>query len=111
MWTIYFIDILQNLSCLASVSLFCALFITFVSGGVSFSEQDTAANSIFKVALTTSICCALLLVFIPDKKTMYLMVGAYAVERVVETPEAKEFGNKLLKIANNKLDELAKETK
>lgn len=107
MWTIYLIDVLQNLGYILFIAIVIASIISLVSGIV----DDKDAKPVFKMAFTTVICCAVLLIFIPEKKTMYLMVGAYAVEKIVETPEAQEFGNKLLKIANNKLDELAKETK
>ena len=114
MWTFYFIDVIENFGCLMVLTLAIASIVAFISGtvGASYNWDDRDVEKrVFKTSFTVLLIAALFLVFLPSKKTMYLMVGAYAVERVVETPEAKEFGDKLLKIVNNKLDELTKETK
>jgi len=109
MWTIYIIDVIENLACLSLISFILAAFVAFISGmtlaTTSWRECDTE-KKMFKVSSIVMIIAAFFLVFLPAKKTMYLMVGAYAVERVVETPEAKEFGSKLLVIVNSKLDEM-----
>jgi len=115
MWTIYLIDVLENLNCLAFIALIGAAIVAFISGlsSTEGSWRNTDKDvRVFKTSSIVAIIAAVFLVFIPAKKTMYLMVGAYAVERVVETPEAKEFGSKLLVIVNSKLDELVeKESK
>jgi Na+/melibiose symporter-like transporter len=109
MWTIYLIDVIENLACLSLISFIIAAFIAFISGmtlaTTTWRECDTE-KKMFKASSIVIIVTAFLMVFLPAKKTMYLMVGAYAVERVVETPEAKEFGSKLLKAVNSKLDEI-----
>lgn len=109
MWTIYLIDVIENLACLSLIALILAVFAAFISGMTAASttwRECEAEKKIFKVSSIIVCITALFLVFLPAKKTMYLMVGAYAVERVVETPEAKEFGSKLLKVVNSKLDEM-----
>jgi len=108
MWTIYLIDVLENLGCLVFIALLISAFAAFISGMMMTEDWRDTTNTkrTFKSACITIAVCSLFLVFIPAKKTMYLMVGAYAVERVVETPEAKEFGSKLLKVVNSKLDEM-----
>ena len=108
MWIIYGIDVLSNLSLLAFVIFLVSAIVLFImlmicgDNNWRYDEQ----NKLFKKAFITILSVALLLVFIPDKKTMYLMVGAYATEKIVETPEAKEFGSKLLNVVNHKLDKM-----
>ena len=50
--------------------------------------------------------CLFLFVFIPDSKTIYLMAGAKYSTEIAQSPEAKEIGNKILKVLNQKLDEI-----
>jgi hypothetical protein len=110
MWVIYGIDVLSNLGYLAALILIVSGIASFIylimCAEFDAGEKETSR---LKKALTITLSAALLLVFIPDKKTMYLMVGAYATEKFVETPEAKEFGNKLLNVVNHKLDKILEE--
>jgi len=109
MWTIYFIDVIENLACLSLITFVIAAFVAFISGMTlaTTTWRDCEAElKMFKTSSIIILITAFLMVFLPAKKTMYLMVGAYAVERVVETPEAKEFGSKLLTVVNSKLDEM-----
>jgi cytochrome b subunit of formate dehydrogenase len=106
MWTIYFIDVLENIGCIAGIILVVSCIIAFISGMSAVMDDSMRAQHIFKRTTVAIALSALFIIFVPAKKTMYLMVGAYAVERVVETPEAKEFGSKLLTIVNSKLDEM-----
>jgi hypothetical protein len=110
MWIIYGIDVLSNLGCLAFIILVVASIASFVFT-LAYAEYDGGEEEATKIkkALAVALSAAFLLVFIPDKKTMYLMVGAYATEKIVETPEAKEFGSKLLNAVNHKLDKILEE--
>lgn len=108
MWTIYLIDIIENLGCLAFIALLGASLVAILSGITCTDDwkDRTKETRIFKTSSIIVLIAAFFLVFLPAKKTIYLMIGAYAVEHVVETPEAKEFGSKLLKVVNSKLDEM-----
>ena len=113
MWIIYGIDVLSNLSVLAFITFIISaivLFIMLMGCGENNWRYDEQ-NKLFKKAFIVILSVSTLMVFIPDKKTMYLMVGAYATEKIVETPEAKEFGNKLLNVVNNKLDKMLEDEK
>ena len=59
------------------------------------------------VALTTSS----LLVLLPSERTAYLMVGAYATQKIAEDPKVQETGNKVLQVINQKLDEVLEQGK
>lgn len=66
---------------------------------------------------------ALIAALIPSEKTAYLMVGAYATQKIAEAPKTQELGAEVLKIIELKikhysaeaekemLDKLAKENK
>lgn len=57
------------------------------------------------VTLALSIIRAL----IPSEKTMYVMVGAYAAQQIIESPDAKRLYGKTLTIIETKLDEYIEE--
>ena len=50
-------------------------------------------------------------VLIPSQKTMYVMVGAYAAQKVAQAPETKVISEKVLKIIEKELDEQINEVK
>lgn len=50
-------------------------------------------------------------VFIPNEKTAYVMVGAYATQKIAQSPETKVISEKVLKVIENKLDEYITEPK
>lgn len=62
-------------------------------------------------ALSASVFVFFLRVFIPSEKTMYLMAGTYAAERVAQSPEGQEIGDKVLAVITGKLDDLVREKK
>ncbi len=51
----------------------------------------------------------LLAVAIPSEKTAYLMVGAYATQKIAEAPKTQELGAEVLKIIEFKIKHYAKE--
>ena len=52
-----------------------------------------------------SLICGFLMVFVPSQKTMYVMVGAYAAQKIYESPEAARISSKVIAIVDKKLDE------
>jgi hypothetical protein len=63
----------------------------------------------FKYSLITLACVAFLSIFIPSEKTAYIMVGAYATQKVAENEKVQETGQKVLTIINQKLDSYVEE--
>ena len=43
-------------------------------------------------------------IIIPSQKTAYMMVGAYATQRVAENPKVQDMSGKVLTIIEQKLD-------
>ena len=50
-------------------------------------------------------------IFVPTQKTAWMMVGAYAAQKVVESPAMQETSGKVITIINQKLDSFIEETK
>lgn len=51
-----------------------------------------------------------LIVTIPSEKTAYMMVGAYAAQKIAENDKVQETGQKVLTIINHKLDSYVDES-
>lgn len=79
--------------------------------GDDYEAKASSAKKILKSIVIVICVTATLNIIIPSKQTVYLMIGGYVAESIYESPEAKAFGNKVLNIVNNKLDELEKSTK
>jgi len=63
----------------------------------------------FKYSIITLVCAAFVLIFIPSEKTAYIMVGAYATQKIAENDKVQETGQKVLTIINQKLDTYVEE--
>ena len=55
-------------------------------------------------AVKVLIPAVLVLVLLPAPKTAYIMVGAYAAQKVVENKSVQDTGGKVLTLINQKLD-------
>jgi hypothetical protein len=66
-----------------------------VLAGRRFGEKDS---------FITLIIASIVTVLIPNEKTAYTMVGAYAAQKVVENNKVQDMSGKVLTIINQKLD-------
>jgi len=64
-----------------------------------------------KWSLAVASLTSAMLVFLPSEKTAYLMVGAYATQKIAEDPRVQETGSKVLQVINQKLDEVLEQGK
>lgn len=53
--------------------------------------------------LITAILLGFITSLVPSEKTAYLMVGAYATQKIAEAPKTKEIGAEVLKIIEGKI--------
>jgi multisubunit Na+/H+ antiporter MnhG subunit len=56
------------------------------------------------VAFKVMIPAVIVLILLPTPKTAYIMVGAYAAQKVVENKSVQDTGGKVLTLINQKLD-------
>jgi len=75
----------------------------------SFNNENLAVLVQTKKSIVrfggTALLLAFLTVLIPSEKTMYVMVGAYAAQKISQAPETKVISEKVLKVIEQKLDE------
>ena len=114
---VYLISVLGNLNP-ALGFLTVVGFMISAGAGIVFifarSERATEATlalikKVFAVAMTVACVSGLLSVLLPNEITAYIMLGAYATQKVAEDPRTQELGNKVLKIVNVKMDQYIEE--
>ena len=114
---VYGVSFLSNfMSFLVFVLVALVLIVIFKLIGYTDSKWDKnvkwedTVKSIKKDAVVFLIIgfCAIL---IPSQKTMYVMAGAYAAQKVAQAPETKVISEKVLKIIEKELDEQINEVK
>lgn len=68
------------------------------------TEQAAWAMARVTTAIKVLIPAVIVLVLLPAPKTAYIMVGAYAAQKVVENKSVQDTGGKVLTLINQKLD-------
>lgn len=64
---------------------------------------------VLKYCSVATVFVGAIMIFIPSERTAYMMLGAYAAQKVSQDPHAQEVGEKIMKIANAKLDQYVEE--
>lgn len=120
-WLVYGISLLKSvgtfLTFLVAVSGFAVVaFLMYRGAECSINSWDNQnvierkkiqgpwAMGHVKTAMKVLIPCAVILTFLPTERTAYIMVGAYATQKVAESGVVQETGGKVLTIINQKLD-------
>lgn len=73
------------------------------------AEKAAWAEKHIKSTFIVFIVSLTLQTFLPSEKTAYMMVGAYATQKIAENEKVQETGSKVLTIINQKLDEYVDE--
>lgn len=68
------------------------------------AEKRPGADRCIRILGITLVVTTILMVFIPNEKTAYMMVGAYATQKVAENEKVQETGKKVLTLIEQKLD-------
>lgn len=105
---VYAISLLEGLRTFLVVAAFAAGMVIIGSGIATLeSYNDTAAaKRWFKRSVITLAILGFLSTLIPTERTAYIMVAAYATQKVAENPEVRDTGDKVLTLINSKLDQL-----
>lgn len=117
---VYLISVVTNLGdylnislVVVSVFLVASLIAIGVLGDVSYLSESRRLSMLEsrKVAIKYAtrsviaiIVIGLISAFVPSEKTMYVMVGAYAAQKVYESPASEKIAEKTLKVIESKLD-------
>jgi len=95
--------------CLVIVIIFKLVAYDFIpSYNRAENQWEITKKSILKY-IVAFILVSFTSVLIPSEKTMYVMVGAYAAQKVAQAPETKVISAKVLKVIEQKIDEQIKE--
>jgi len=115
---VYGISVLSAINGLLFFVCFC-LAIMIIAKLVSYDFNrykdkeelwKTASKVIQKYAIIFLVLSSIT-VLIPSQKTMYVMVGAYAAQKVAQSPETRIISEKVLKVIEKELDEQINEVK
>lgn len=82
----------------------CAAFVCFLG----WTSEEVRARAIIWWA-AAALFFSILLVAIPNQKTAYIMVGAYATQQIAQDPKVQQIGAKTLLLIEQKLDEYIKQ--
>ena len=108
-WLVYGLSLLKPI-------IFLSLSIALIGGVVSLVCWIAVANEEyvhrgFLWFLTLLLAFSILLVVvIPNEKTAYTMIAAYATQKVAERPETQEVAKDVLTIINSKVKQYALES-
>jgi hypothetical protein len=125
-WLVYGISLLTPIASLFTFIVaicVCTIMVLLVYRGAECSQEDwykpeknekQAEKAKWcmdrvKSALKVLIPCLLVITFLPAPKTAYMMVGAYAAQKVAENGKVQETGGKVLELINQKLDSYIEE--
>ena len=125
-WLVYGISLLTPIASLCTFIVaicVCTIMVLLVYRGAECSQEDwykpeknekQAEKAKWcmdrvKSALKVLIPCLLVITFLPAPKTAYMMVGAYAAQKVAENGKVQETGGKVLELINQKLDSYIEE--
>lgn len=103
-----FKTLLLAIAAISSVVCLVSVLIWMITWGENLGTSGMFKRSA-KISVIILMIACLVNVFVPTEKTSYLMVAAYATQKVSEKPETKEVADKVLKIINGKLDGYIKE--
>ena len=107
---IYLISLLSSIGAAAVfISISGGIVLIFLWGAVLVDElfKSRLWPAIFTLIWVFWVFVAM---FIPSEKTAYLMVGAYATQKIAEAPKTQELGAEVLKIIELKIKHYSEET-
>lgn len=108
-FVVYLISILENIAgLLLFITAMCGLLAFFIGFfQILEGEIENKKTLVFLIILT--VFFGSLRAMMPSQKQAYIILGAYTTQKVYESDEAKQIGNKILKIVNDKLDGMAED--
>lgn len=121
-YAISLLPVISEVAAITCIGILVATFLGFVFIGdeitsayarkqASFADLSVIARIYLRLVLWLFIpllmLCVALKVFLPSEKTAYMMVGAYAAQKVAENPQTQQISGKILTIINAKIDTYA----
>lgn len=106
---VYLISLLPSISAAAVfISIFGGVALT-VLWGVVLTDDLFKSRLWLTIFTLIWVFWAFVAMLIPSEKTAYLMVGAYATQKIAEAPKTQELGAEVLKIIELKIKHYSEE--
>ncbi len=120
-WLVYGISLLENM--IPLLGMICTVSVVGLITSIIYSIEMNPQRYDSKIELEwkvikkarakkiitrmtwARVISSVLLVVIPSKKTIYVMLGAYAAQKLSENEDVKTIGGKVYTIINSELDE------
>jgi hypothetical protein len=120
-WLVYGISLLENM--IPLLGMICTVSVVGLITSIIYSIEMNPQRYDSKIELEWKVIkkarakkiitrmtwalviSSVLLVVIPSKKTIYVMLGAYAAQKLSENEDVKTIGGKVYTIINSELDE------
>lgn len=106
---IYLTEMLGALNgTLTALSIWCAMaaIMCIININADYGETvERRSKRFLKYALIALAVSWSLLILLPSKKTVYMMVGAYAAQKVVQSPDVAGIYSRIIRLVETKLDE------
>ena len=108
---VYTISLLNSISTILVILGIVVLLLSFFFCMTYYGSCycDTSAWKWAKIWFFTAISFFCVSALIPSQKTAYMMVGAYAAQKVAENPKTVELSGKVIKIIEANLDKYVDE--
>jgi hypothetical protein len=111
---VYAISLISNFQFLVGVLIGVFLM---AAGGLFITSSDWTSNKEeekyfrkwSKLFLIFAFSLSFVFATLPSEKTMYVMVGAYATQKIAENPDVQRLSGKTLKVIEDKLDQYIEE--
>ena len=101
---VYIIAILPKITNILVVASFFGVMATVTIWLIYFVEEGAFESRLWPTIFTVVFTCTTgLAVLMPSERTAYLMVGAYATQKIAEAPKTQELGAEVLKIIESKI--------
>lgn len=109
-WLVYGISLLKPIGFLSFLGALLGGIVAAILWGVYIIDEVKIHKGFLWFMTILPIFSMLVTVLIPNEKTAYTMVAAYAAQKVVERPETQDMAKDVLTIINSKVKKYALES-
>lgn len=107
-WLVYAISLLPKLGLVSFLMIFFGSIISLICWFAIMCDGPEAVHRGFLWFITIIPIVGLVLaIALPSEKTAYTMVGAYAAQKIAESPDTQEIAKDVISIINSKIKEYA----
>lgn len=109
---VYAISILKPLSVMLQMMIVTSMMMLFITLMFYMSDyyiKDTTFIRTRRYCIVGLFIAAIGVIFIPSERTAYMMVSAYAAQKIATDPTVARLNEKVVKLIERKIDEYGAE--